>query len=139
MNAKARKKTPMSDDHKAALAMGRDEGRAVRRYLEALEAQRPKRGRRRTPDSIKKRLAAIDSQMADENPINRLQLVQERLDLTAELEATDDAIDIEGLEADFLRAAKGYSDRKGISYAAWRELGVSAATLSSAGISRSGK
>jgi len=139
MNAKARKKTPMSDDHKAALAMGRDEGRAVRRYLEALEAQRPKRGRRRTPDSIKKRLAAIDSQMADENPINRLQLVQERLDLTAELEATDDAIDIEGLEADFLRAAKGYSERKGISYAAWRELGVSAATLSSAGISRSGK
>jgi hypothetical protein len=139
MNATARKKTPMSDDHKAALAMGRDEGRAVRRYLEALEAQRPKRGRRRTPDSIKKRLAAIDSQMADVNPINRLQLVQERLDLTAELEATDDAIDIEGLEADFLRAAKGYSERKGISYAAWRELGVSAATLSSAGISRSGK
>jgi hypothetical protein len=139
MNAKARKKSPMSDDHKAALAMGREEGRAVRRYLEALEAQRPKRGRRRTPDSIKKRLAAIDAQMADENPINRLQLVQERIDLTAELEATDDAIDIEGLESDFLRAAKGYSERKGISYAAWRELGVSAATLSSAGISRSGK
>jgi hypothetical protein len=136
MNAKARKKTPMSDDHKAALAKGREEGRAVRRYLEALEATRPKRGRRRTPDSIKKRLEAIDAQMADENPVSRLQLVQERLDLTAELEATDDAIDITALEADFVGAAKGYSERKGISYAAWRELGVSAATLSAAGVPR---
>ena len=29
----------MSSAHKAALAQGRDEGRAVRRYLEALEQQ----------------------------------------------------------------------------------------------------
>jgi hypothetical protein len=136
MNAKARKKTPMSDDHKAALAKGREEGRAVRRYLEALEATRPKRGRRRTPDSIKKRLEAIDAQMSDENPVSRLQLVQERLDLTAELEANDDAIDIAALEADFISAAKGYSERKGISYAAWRELGVSAPTLGAAGVPR---
>jgi hypothetical protein len=139
MNAKARKKITMSDEHKAALAEGREQGRAVRRYLEALEATRPKRGRRRTPDSIKKRLAAIDAQMADANPINRLQLVQERLDLTNELEATDDAIDIADLERSFVGAAKGYSERKGISYAAWRELGVSASTLSDAGISRSSR
>ena len=139
VNAKARKQTPMSDEHKAALAKGREEGRVVRRYLEALEASRPKRGRRRTPASIKDRLAAIDAQIADENPINRLQLVQERLDLTAELEAADDAIDLSGLEAEFLKAAKGYSQRKGISYAAWRELGVAPATLSAAGISRSSK
>jgi hypothetical protein len=139
MNAKARKKTPMSDDHKAALAKGREEGRAVRRYLEALEAQRPKRGRRRTPESIKKRLDAIDEKIASENAINRLQLVQERLDLTAELEATDHAIDIELLEKEFVGSAKGYSDRKGISYAAWRELGVPAWILADAGISRSSK
>jgi hypothetical protein len=137
MSAKPRKKTPMSDDHKAALAKGREEGRAVRRYLEALEASRPKRGRRRTPESIKKRLAAIDDQIATENAINRLQLVQERIDLTAELEASDDAIDIADLEKDFVAAARGYSERKGISYAAWRELGVPASVLSDAGISRS--
>ena len=52
---KARKRS-MSDDHKAALAAGRNEGRAVRRYLEALEAHKPKRGRKRTPESIEKRL-----------------------------------------------------------------------------------
>ncbi len=44
----------MSAEHKAALAKGREEGRAVRRYLEALEEQRPRRGRKRTPESIKK-------------------------------------------------------------------------------------
>lgn len=139
MTAKPRKKMQMSDEHKAALAEGREQGRAVRKYLEALEAQRPKRGRRRTPESIKKRLDAIDAEIATANPINRLQLVQERLDLTEQLEAADDAIDIASLEKDFIAAAKGYSERKGISYAAWRELGVPASTLTAAGISRSAR
>lgn len=39
----------MSDDHKAALAEGRAQGRAVRAYLEGLEASKPRRGRKRTP------------------------------------------------------------------------------------------
>ena len=38
----------MSDEHKAALAEGRAQGRAVRAYLEALEANKPRRGRKRT-------------------------------------------------------------------------------------------
>ena len=49
----------MSSSHKAALAVGRDQGRSVRAYLEALEAHKPKRGRKRTPDSIQKRLNAV--------------------------------------------------------------------------------
>ena len=32
----------MTDQHKAALAEGRNQGRAVRNYLEALEAHKPK-------------------------------------------------------------------------------------------------
>jgi hypothetical protein len=36
-----------------------------------------------------------------------------------------------------VKAASAYSARKGISYAAWRELGVEAAVLKRAGISRS--
>ena len=71
----------MSDEHKAALAEGREQGRVVRRYLEALESHRPKRGRKRTPDSIAKRLAAIDEQLGTADALNRLHLVQERLDL----------------------------------------------------------
>ena len=131
-----RSKSPMSDAHKAALAEGRSQGRAVRRYLEALDAHRPKRGRKRTPDSVRRRLDAIDGELATADPLKRLQLVQERIDLQRELESSDQTVDLVELEADFVASAKGYSERKGISYAAWRELGVPAATLKSAGIGR---
>jgi hypothetical protein len=127
----------MSDEHKAALAEGRNQGRAVRQYLEALEAHKPKRGRKRTPDSIKKRLARIESELQSADPLKRLQLTQERLDLSQELDAGASTVDLEGLEADFVGAAKPYSERKGISYAAWRQAGVSASVLKQAGISRS--
>ena len=57
-------RTPMSDEHKAALAEGRNQGRSVRRYLEALDAHRPKRGRKRTPESVQKRLVRIEADLA---------------------------------------------------------------------------
>jgi hypothetical protein len=126
----------MSKEHKAALAEGRDQGRAVRRYLEALEANKPKRGRKRSPDSMKKRLAAVEDEIAAADPLKRLHLVQERLDLQAALEATESTVDIAALEKEFISAAATYSDRKGISYSAWRELGVPSGVLDKAGISR---
>lgn len=132
-----RTRTPMSDEHKAALAEGRNQGRAVRRYLEALEAHKPKRGRKRTTESVKKRLDRIDAELANADALKRLQLIQERLDLTAELQVADTKVDLSGLEKEFVSAAAAYSSRKGISYAAWRELGVEASVLKRAGISRS--
>jgi predicted nuclease with TOPRIM domain len=131
-----KKKTGLSDEHKAALAEGREQGRAVRRYLEALEAHKPKRGRRRTPESIRKRLDRLNDEIENADPLKRLQLVQERLDLETELARAEEKIDLTQLESEFVKAAGTYSERKGISYAAWRELGVPAATLKQAGISR---
>lgn len=131
-------RTPMSDEHKAALAEGRNQGRAVRRYLEALETHKPKRGRKRTPESIQKRLGKIESELANADALKRLQLIQERLDLAAELESTEAKVDLTELELGFVEAAAAYSTRKGISYAAWRELGVDASVLKRAGISRAG-
>ena len=130
-------RTPMSDDHKAALAEGRNQGRAVRRYLEALEAHKPKRGRKRTQESMQKRLDRIDVELVSADPLKRLQLIQERLDLKEELDTVGQSVDLSGLEQDFVDAAGAYSKRKGISYAAWRELGVEPAVLKRAGISRS--
>ena len=127
----------MTDEHKAALALGREQGRAVRSYLEALEATRPKRGRKRTPESIQNRLGAIETELDSADPLSRLQMIQERMDLLSELEAMEQTIDIGPLENAFVEAAKPYSERKGISYAAWRELGIEAALLKKAGISRS--
>lgn len=127
----------MSSDHKAALAQGRAEGRAVRDYLDALRANKPKRGRKRTPDSIKKRLVAIDAQLPDADALGELRLVQEQRDLRAELETMDHAVDLGAIEARFVEVAQSYSERQKISYASWRDVGVEAAVLKKAGISRS--
>jgi hypothetical protein len=126
----------MSADHKAALALGREQGRAVRSYLEALEAHKPKRGRKRTPESIKARLTAINAQVNEADPLTRVLLIQERMDLTNELAAKETKVDLAKLETAFTKAAKEYGNRKGISYQAWREAGVDAAILRKAGISR---
>jgi hypothetical protein len=136
MAESTRKRTPMSSEHKAALAEGRDQGRAVRRYLEALEAHKPRRGRKRTTDSMKKRLVAVESEIATADPLKRLHLVQERFDLENALQASESKIDLNQLEKDFIKSAAPYSERKGISYSAWRELGVPAAVLEKAGINR---
>jgi serine/threonine protein phosphatase PrpC len=135
--AKATKRA-MTDEHKAALAEGRTESRAVKSYLEALDQTRPRRGRKRTPESITKRLAVIDSQLDEVSALQRLQLVQERMDLQREREQMGTTVDLSALERAFVKTAAKYAQRKGISYAAWRELGVPADVLKQAGISRGG-
>ena len=126
----------MSAEHKEALAAGRREGHAVRAYLEAIDANRPKRGRRRTRDSIGKRLQAIDNELATADKLKALLLRQERRDLQAELSTMEATVDLSALENEFVTAAKSYGERKGISYVVWRESGVSAEVLRRAGIPR---
>lgn len=128
----------MSDSHKAALAEGREQGRAVRRYLETIEAHKPKRGRKRTPESVEKRLAVINEQLNGADALSRLHLVQERMNLEAELASSGETVDIGQLEDEFVVAAAPYGSRKGITYAAWRQLGVDPSVLRRAGIKRSG-
>ena len=132
----AAKKTQMTEDHKQALAVGRAEGRMVRAYLEALESSKPKRGRKRTKESISRRLERIEVELEEADPLKRLQLAQEKLDLNEELEQMDSGVDLTRLETDFTKVAKGYAERKGITYAAFRQIGVPAAVLKKAGISR---
>lgn len=126
----------MTPQHKAALAKGREEGLAVRRYLEALESSRPRRGRRRTPASITKRLSAIDGELATADPLTRLHLMQQKKDLTDELNRSGETEDLGALEKQFVKVARAYGERKGISYATWRSAGVSAAVLQKAGVAR---
>jgi hypothetical protein len=136
MAARTKKRT-MSVEHKAALATGREQSRAVANYLEALEANRPKRGRKRTPDTVKRQLAETTVELRDASGIRKLELVQRRRDLDVEL-ATMQAgggPDLSALEKAFVKHAKGYAKRKGVSKAAFRELGVSADVVKKAGIS----
>jgi hypothetical protein len=126
----------MSADHKAALAKGREEGRIVRRYLEALESSKPRRGRKRTPDSIRKRLNTIDASLPTADPLSRLHMVEEKQRLEAELSHTGETVDLAALERSFIKVARVYGERKGISYSAWRTVGVSANVLQQARIPR---
>ncbi len=134
--ATSKRKMTMTPEHKAALAAGREQGRAVRAYLEALEAHKPKRGRKRTVTKIEARLTEIDAAVDGADPLKRVHLIQERLDLTRELNASSATDDLPELEANFIRVALPYSASKGISYVAWREAGVPAAVLSRAGLPR---
>ncbi len=126
----------MSKAHKEALATGRNESRAVRCYLEALAANKPKRGRRRTAQSVQKRLAAVDAALASADRVTMLKLAQERIDLLAELDAMAADNGLADLEAGFVAVAANYSARQGISYAAWRHVGVTPDVLRRAGIGR---
>lgn len=126
---------PMSEEHKAALAQGRREARAIKSYLEALESKRP--GRPVTVESVQQRITSIDEKLKKEDdPLKRVDLLQSRLDAEEQLEDLEKAADIEELETGFIEVAKSYSERKGISYTAWREAGVPASVLKQAGIPR---
>lgn len=136
-----RQKRGMSAEHKAALAAGRADGRAVANYLAALEANRPKRGRKRTIDTVKRQLAETTESLASATGAKRLELIQRRRDLEQELAAMQSsrgAADLAAFEKDFIKVAKRYAQRKGITYSAFREFGVPAEVLRKAGITRGG-
>lgn len=134
--AKRSKSTRPVGSSRGDAARTRRQGAVVKKYLEALQRHRPKRGRKRTPESIKKRLQEIERRQQDATSLQKLQLVQERMDLEAELESLQAKSDLADLEEDFVKVAKEYGEQKGIGYAAWRELGVSPEVLRRAGVPR---
>lgn len=124
----------MSTAHKKALANGRNEGRIIREYLEIVEATKPRRGRRRTPESIAKRLSLITQELKTADPVTKVRLIQERLNLKTELASMKTKNEIAAAEARFVKVAKSFSQRNDITYDAWREFGVTPAVLKRAGI-----
>ncbi len=129
-----RKTREVTPEHKAAMIQGRTETRVVRQYLEALGGTRQAGGRRRSKEALEKKLAAVEQAIGSADPVSQLQLVQERIDLERAIEAAEQSVDIEELENAFVEIAASYSERKGISYQAWREVGVEVRVLRAAGI-----
>ena len=124
----------MTDDHKAALAQGRAEARAIKAYL-AVATTPKKRGRPVTRASLEDRIATLDKKaQIEDDPLARVELIQARIDAQRSLDDLGTAADLEALESGFVEYAAAYSDRKGITWTAWREAGVPAATLRRAGI-----
>lgn len=106
----------------------------MRGYLQALELYRPKPGRKPRPENVSARIAAIDAQLATAEPARKVRLIQERLDRYSQLKSLEAAADLASLEDDFVRVAGRYSKRKGITYEAWREVGIKPRVLRRAGL-----
>jgi hypothetical protein len=137
--AAAASRAPMSDEHKEAISQGRQEVENIRPYLDALRATSgPKpRGRKANPE---KRLAEVDAALegaSSDDVMRVLVLRQERRDLLEKLAASAiNELDLEALAANFVKFAAAYSERKGIAYPVWREMGVPIAMLKEAGITK---
>jgi hypothetical protein len=78
----------------------------------------------------------IESQLPDADALTRLHLLQEQKDLMEERSRVDQVKDLSALEKQFIKVAKAYGERKGITYATWRAAGVSATVLQKSEISR---
>lgn len=123
----------MSQEHKDALAEGRQQARAIKAYLKAIESRGP--GRPVTKESLEQRLSKVKVKIeGSEDPLEAVELIQKRLDIESALANLDEGAKLEELEAGFVAHASAYSERKGITYSAWREYGVPAATLRAAGV-----
>lgn len=123
----------MTKEHKEALAEGRRQSRAIKAYLSGLKSRRP--GRPVTADSLQARLERVTQQIEEAtDPLESVSLTQAKLDIEAQLARMGESENMEALEEGFVKYAKGYSDRKGISYTAWRQVGVPAAVLRQSGI-----
>ena len=132
--AKRRGVKRLTPQHKAAMAAGRTEANHVRAYLEALEANKPRRGRQRTVESIKKQLAQVQVNLRGATAMRKLELVARRIELESELDAKQARSDLTALRKNFVKSAAKYASRKGIPKQAFREAGVPAADIRKAGI-----
>lgn len=131
--ARAPKKPAADAAAKEGRAQLLAERRAVRNYLVAVTAPVPTVSRESLADRHEKAAAAVAT-AAD--PVRKLEAIQRRLDIEAKLALHEDVPAVADAEPAFLEVAAAFGRRKGISYAAWREVGVPAATLKRAGITR---
>jgi hypothetical protein len=124
----ARRKT----ERPAERGVRRPETNAVAAYLTALRAPKvPARSRA----NLERRRAQIEQWLSEESsPIGEVELIQQRLDIDAQLAQIDQAQRLAELEDTFVKVAASWAKRSGISAAALRDVGVPASVLRRAGL-----
>jgi hypothetical protein len=110
----------------------RAETNAVAAYLTALKAPRvPARSRAK----LEQRRAQIEQWLSEESsPIREVELIQQRLDIDAQLAQADQAARLPELEEAFVKVAASWAKRTGVGAAALREVGVPSSVLKAAGL-----
>lgn len=126
----------LTPEHKEALAKGRRQAKAVRAYLQALESGKQS-ARPVDHKALQERIDQLQAEIDQEtSPVKRVEFIQRRIDVERQLARSEDQPDFEELERGFIEAAKEYSQRRGITYSAWRELGVPVSVLREAAVPR---
>jgi hypothetical protein len=89
----------------------------------------------RSRANLEKRRAQVEQWISEErSPIREVELIQQRLDVDAQLAQIDQAARLPELEEAFVKAAASWAKRTGVSAAALREVGVPARVLVKAGL-----
>ena len=127
----------LSSAHKHALAEGRALSAIVDRYLNALNTPK-RRGPKVSTARLEQRLADAQTSLQTATGVARAYAAQEVRDMRAKIAEQSSAagVDVAKVEAEFVKVAKSFGERRGITYGAWRDAGVPAAVLKRAGITR---
>ena len=116
----------MSDEHKAALAKGREQGRAVREYLAALSEEK-KPGRKVDPETLAQKITQVQEQIVSEpDPAKRVEQIQKRLDLEAQQADASEGVDLEALEQGFVEGLFGFERGHGVTVGSRVQSGLPA-------------
>jgi hypothetical protein len=112
----------------------REQSQTINRYIEALNAAQPTISPERVRAQLKKAQADLAAAEAEGRWL-RVMDAMERVNIhQAKLDKLERAEDIEALQESFVGMAAAYTERKGISYATWRYVGVPPKVLKEAGI-----
>lgn len=133
---KDRSGRPLGEENKKLMALGRERSRIVDAYIKALQNHKY-RGRGITPldpEKLKDRIAELDERIKKASGMDRVVLIQERLNCQNQLSSLDKEKEFQELEARFLSVIRQVSIDRKISYQAWREAGVTVRTLAKAGM-----
>ncbi|HTO01304.1 MAG TPA: hypothetical protein VL068_11575 [Microthrixaceae bacterium] len=126
-----------SPEHIEAMGRGRKAAAAVGSYLEALERNKPQRGRRVPVEQLEARLSEAREMSESATGLIQLNAAQAVMDLEKRIaDAKAPEQDLSQLEDGFVEWASTYAKSKGISYDAFRKVGVTPAVLRRANISR---
>jgi hypothetical protein len=133
-----KKRAPVKKAQKAAVLDAKTEAQRISQYLRALQLKKTKMGPKAKPEVLARRVSKARDAAAMRTGIRQLEAVQRLRNL--ERKQADPSMNgnFEKLETNFIETAKGFGERKGIDYGTWRAVGVDAAVLKKAGITRAG-
>lgn len=117
-----------------------DDGMIVRAYITFLRGNGASGARAVAREDVQENLARVERRLSafasSGDPLTYIALVQERIALTQAAESLEKLPSRAELEKHFIGVAAAWSEENGITYPAWREIGVPAAVLKEAGIPR---